>query len=94
MAHGKLRSLRVEVADGGWLLSKDYAPESKKKDDAYPYEPAKPQVFTDASALLGAIGECLGHTEEAKEERAEGRRGHPLMMRGKPIWEKAAEKKG
>lgn len=57
----KVRSVRVQVAQGGWTCEVEYEPEpSKGKDNCSPcWEPTTPRVFTEKTAMLTAIGELL-----------------------------------
>lgn len=61
----KVRSVRIQVCEGGWTCDVEREPDRSSKDSCCDWEPTPPQVFTDRDAMFAAITKIL---EENKKK--------------------------
>lgn len=60
MAERAVRSIRIQVAHGGWTVEVEREPEKNKKGESVCcWEPTTPSVFTDKDTMLKTVGDLL-----------------------------------
>jgi len=60
MAERAVRSIRIQVAHGGWTVDVEREPEKNKKGESVCcWEPTTPSVYTDKSVMLKSVGDLL-----------------------------------
>ena len=58
---GKLESMNIEIADGGFLVSCTYKQKkSTKANEPVPWEPPKKKVFSSVDDLKAFLDDALG----------------------------------
>jgi hypothetical protein len=75
MAERAVRSIRIQVAAGGWTVEVEREPEKKKNGDCMPccWEPTTPSVYIEKDTMLSAIGDLLGGGSGKKPRARVGR---------------------
>lgn len=67
---GALRSVRIEVADGGFTVECDYEPARNGKSQGFEiYRAPKPKVFEKLDDVLSWVRETLNGKGEEKEKK-------------------------